>query len=699
MTNSLIKIHKMIQILFFLFPLICHTLSLTKPRLTLDEFFDYASFPSISLSPNGHYLIFHTRRASWNSSSYNNSLWLYDIQTNRKTLITDRLSEGMKPKWSPSGSWIAFLLNEPTTNNNVSLNSKLKMEHHIYIYCIESQQLVSIPVGKQLPLVLTWANDDSSLYIATSGSSSAKLYEDSDTDEWKDVIKYGKFKPSDGSTIYHVVLGEGNQQANTNIIVLKTLPFQISQLLFSSSEQKLVFTSIKGLPTKMEDFEIYCMGARNASSFSRLTTNRAFEENLSLSTDGKHALFTLAGMGPTINDSIARQVTLHAVDLRTGEIQRLAKDFQGSITEYSIRPNGGVYILGQWRTSVQIYTQESANKYTILHRGWEGTYQSIASSINYPNNMIAFVHSSHSQPREVYIVDNVNQLDTARAITDENKFFTERTLAQTKIYQWTNDEDNRTIEGILHYPPGSMESKNFPLLVLIHGGPYSASTNNFNNGAGLWGPLAATEGWLVLEPNYRGSTGYGDQFLEEIRYHPLSRPGKDILSGINRLIEDGIVDRNRLAVGGHSYGGFLTNWLITQTAQFNVALSGAGSVDQASMWGTMDINLLIEHLWGGFPWNSPNLYVDESPIYHFDKVRTATLIMFGEHDVRVPASQGYMLERALHYLNVPVQLLIFPNEGHSMRNNPWHTKIMVREQLKWLQKYGHTNFLQTQLSK
>ncbi|CAF3172567.1 unnamed protein product [Rotaria sp. Silwood2] len=558
-----------------------------------------------------------------------------------------------------------------------------------------SQQLISIPIGAQLPLVTTWADDDSSLYFATSGSNSTETYEDSDVFEWKDVIQYGKSKPSDGSTIYHIVFNIKNQLVNTKINAVKVLPFKISELLFSSSEQKLVFTSIKGVPREMEDFEIYCIDTRNTSSLSRLTTNKAFEENVKLSMDGKRVLFTLLGLGPTNNNSVVKQMTLHALDLTTGEIQRLAKDFNGSITEYCVRPNGGVYILGQWRTNVQIYTQQSANKYTVLHRAWQGTYESLSSSLNDVNNVMAFVYSSHSQPREVYIVDDVNQLETARVMTNENKLFTERKFPQTTTYQWTSYEDDRMIEGILHYPLGQNESKNLSLLVLIHGGPYGASINQFNIGGGLWAPLAATEGWLVLEPNYRGSTGYGDQFLDEIRYHPLTRPGRDILSGINRLIEDGIVDRNRVTIGGHSYGGFLTNWLITQTTQFNAALSGAGSIEQASLWGTMDLNLLIEYIWGGSPWNSSNAYIEESPIYQFGKVRTPTLIVTAEDDIRVPASQGYIMERALRYLNVPVQLLIFPNEGHSIGNNPWHRKIKVREELKWLRQYGHTAFVKT----
>ncbi|CAF4600298.1 unnamed protein product, partial [Rotaria sp. Silwood2] len=141
---------------------------------------------------------------------------------------------------------------------------------------------------------------------------------------------------------------------------------------------------------------------------------------------------------------------------------------------------------------------------------------------------------------------------------------------------------------MLHYPPGQFQSKNLSLLVLIHSDPTDPVLNQFLANAFYWAIMAASEGWLVLDPNYRGSAGYGDQFLAEVRYKPFSRPGKDILSGVDQLIKDGIADSHRFTVGGYSYGGSFTNWLITQTKRFNADLSGAGIVDHASAWGTMD---------------------------------------------------------------------------------------------------------------
>ncbi|CAF3349248.1 unnamed protein product [Rotaria sp. Silwood2] len=669
-----------------------------KPTLTLDEFFNYVHYPSISLSPNGRHLLVHTRRPLWDLNSYDNSLWLYETQGHGKILITEKLSENFTPKWSPNGNWVVLLLNEKSNTNTKneatsfsrSFDSHSKTKQYMYLYCTISKRLIPIPIGSKVPSVITWGNNDSSLYFATISSYSPKENDHAYYVEWKDVIQYRKWKPSDESTIYHININRKNRLTSVNINIVKNVPFQIGELLFSSSEQKLIFTSVKQIYEKMNDFEMYSIDLCNVSSLLRLTTNEAIESDLKLSNDGKHVLFHALGRELTSSENVITQERLYSLDLTSGQIQRIAKDFNGHIMEYAIRPNGGVYILGQLGTNVQIYTQQSSKKYTVLHRGWDGTYVSISSSSSlHGNGSIAFVYSSYWQPKEVYVIDNIDELTSAKVLTNENKLFTERNLPQVKTYQWTSDEDDRTIEGLLHYPPGKFGSTNLPLLVLIHGGPYAANVNQLHASGGLWAPLAATEGWLVLEPNYRGSTGYGDQFLNEIRYQPLTRSGRDILSGIHRLIQDGIVDENQLAIGGYSYGGYLTNWLITQTTIFNAALSGSGSVEYVSTWGIMDSPMLIDYLFGGFPWNASKTYEMESPIYQLNKVHTPTHIVTGADDIRVPTDQSYILERGLHYLGVPVQLLIFPNEGHSLRNNPWHVKIKVREELKWLQKYGH----------
>jgi dipeptidyl aminopeptidase/acylaminoacyl peptidase len=183
--------------------------------------------------------------------------------------------------------------------------------------------------------------------------------------------------------------------------------------------------------------------------------------------------------------------------------------------------------------------------------------------------------------------------------------------------------------------------------------------------------------------------GYGDEFMRGVRFQILSRPGKDILYGVDALVRDGIADPKRLTIGGYSYGGYLTNWLITQTTRFNAAVSGAGAVEHVADWGLTDIPLTSVYFFGGFPWQVPSLYQQEAAIFQVDKVRTPTHIVVPADDIRVPSTGNFILERALIALNIPTKLIVLPDESHSIGNNPWHEKIKIREELKWLHKYGN----------
>ena len=287
----------------------------------------------------------------------------------------------------------------------------------------------------------------------------------------------------------------------------------------------------------------------------------------------------------------------------------------------------------------------------------------------------------------MYLADSSDGLKSARPITSFNKLFTERDLPKAKPYHWTSD-DGTAIEGMLMYPPGKFEAKHLPMFVFPHGGPDDADGNHFEADWYVWDRLAATQGWLVFEPNYRGSTGYGDKFLAGIVPEIVSRPGKDVLAGVDALVKEGIADPDHLTVGGYSYGGYMTNWLITQTSRFKAAVTGAGAVENVANWGNDDTSFDDIYFLGGFAWEVPQRYQDEAAIFQMNKVRTPTHIVAGADDIRVAVAEAYVLDHALHALGVPSTLLIFPGEGHDLDKNPWHGKIKVREELKWLEKYG-----------
>jgi dipeptidyl aminopeptidase/acylaminoacyl peptidase len=153
-------------------------------------------------------------------------------------------------------------------------------------------------------------------------------------------------------------------------------------------------------------------------------------------------------------------------------------------------------------------------------------------------------------------------------------------------------------------------------------------------------------------------------------------------------VKAGIADPNHLTIGGYSYGSYMTNWLITQTTRFKAAVTGAGAVEHALNWGNDDMTLDDSYFVGGEPWEAEANYNREAAIWRLNKVRTPTHIVGGADDIRVYVGEDYALERALFRLHVPHALLIFPGEGHELAHNPWHGKIKVREELKWLEKYG-----------
>ena len=172
-------------------------------------------------------------------------------------------------------------------------------------------------------------------------------------------------------------------------------------------------------------------------------------------------------------------------------------------------------------------------------------------------------------------------------------------------------------------------------------------------------------GWLVFRPNYRGSSGYGDDFMLEIEPHLVSKPGRDILSGVDALVKDGYADPDHLAIGGYSYGGYMTNWLITQTTRFKSAVTGAGAVEHAANWGNDDETWDDAWYLGGQPWENPELYQSEAALFRFDKVKTPTHLVQGGADIRVSYLEGVTMERALQALGIPHT---FPGLS---RRRPW----------------------------
>jgi dipeptidyl aminopeptidase/acylaminoacyl peptidase len=677
-----------------------------KAKLTLDEFFNSVDIEYVRLSPDAKSLAIGTDRADWDQNIFRHDLWLYrdNGQGGGSLVQLTQSGHDTDPQWSPDGKWIAFLSErklEKAAADSGDSDPKDKEEiNQLYLISPHGGEAFPVTQGEEEVHAFSWSSDGAALYYAT-GIPWTKEQKDAYKKNWKDTRQYREAERPD--VVFSLDLASAlarhfNSPANVHeeekasdvtpgSRQIANVPWRVQQLVTSPDGRTLALdtTSISQRQEKTEEFEIFAidLGGSAAGKARQVTKNHAVEQHLSWAPDNRHVFFDVA-VGDVSGPYRDLQPHLYWVDAQTGKTEYWSQDFVGSVEHYAVSSKG-VMVAARQGTEVAVYSAANASDALSKTKTWPGTYAILSSVPKSPR--VAFTYSALDRPTEVYVAESLDKFDTARPITSFNKLFTERDLPQGKPYRWKAD-DGTNVEGMLIYPPGRFEQKNLPMFTFIHGGPADADGNHFEADWYQWDRLAATQGWLVFEPNYRGSTGYGDKFLLGIVPQIVSRPGKDILAGVDALVKDGIADPQRLAVGGYSYGGYMTNWLITQTTRFRAAVTGAGAVEHVANWGNDDTTFDDAYFLGGRPWEAAQRYHDEAAIFQIDKVKTPTHMVCGADDIRVAVAENYLLEHALHSLGVPSSLLVFPGEGHSLNKNPWHGKIKVREELKWLEKYG-----------
>jgi dipeptidyl aminopeptidase/acylaminoacyl peptidase len=690
----------------------------SKPKLTLDDFFNSVSYPSMELSSDGSSVVIETNRADWDQQIFRKDLWLYRDDAKGGSLVQlTQSGHDSEPRWSPDGKWIAFLsARKPGAGKSASAaDSDDEETSQIYLISPNGGEAFPVTEGAEDVHAFAWSADSKSIYFATR-QPWTKSQKDDYKEDWKDAVEYRTAER--GDTIFALDLNTAlarhsasatkakkkagepveNPDLTPGTRVLTNFPLRIDELLTSPDSKKLAILSnaINQRQEKYEDVELYVLDVERALSPAtagsasdatlqprRVTKNQAVETRPRWANDSRHILFTVE-VGDVAGPYRDLQPHLYSLDLDSSSVEQWDKSFIGPIERYAVAEDK---ILTSARLGTEVQMYDAAKPGDKLHRltNWPGTYANIVTATQSPK--IAFIYSTLGKPEEIYLADSVDKIGLARPITSFNAKLAQADLPQGKPYQWKAD-DGTTVEGMLIYPPGKFEAQHLPMFTLIHGGPADADGNHFEADWYQWAALAATNGWLVFEPNYRGSTGYGDKFLQQIVPVIVSRPGKDILEGVDALVRAGIADPDHLTIGGYSYGGYMTNWLITQTTRFKAAVTGAGAVEHVGNWGNDDTTYDDAYFLGGRPWEAQQRYHDEAAIFQIDKVKTPTHMVAGADDIRVAVLEDYLLEHALYSLGIPNKLVVFPGEGHSLSKNPWHGKIKVREELKWLEKYG-----------
>ena len=296
----------------------------------------------------------------------------------------------------------------------------------------------------------------------------------------------------------------------------------------------------------------------------------------------------------------------------------------------------------------------------------------------------AMTIATSTAPAAVYSSDA--SFASPRKLTDHNPQLTAIALGESEVVSWKSS-DGQEVEGVLLKPVGYRQGQRYPLLVDIHGGPTGAHNAGFKANWGSPGQFWAGQGWAVLYPNPRGSTGYGEKFMRGNLPDWGGGDYRDIMAGVDAMVARGIADGDKLAVTGWSYGGYMTSWVVTQTNRFKAAMEGAGLTDLVSMYGTTDIPGYIASFFHGTPTKETlELYRQRSAITFVDNVTTPLLILHGGNDQRVPIGQPMEYFRALKDRGKTVELVFYPREGHGL-SEYYHQIDKVRREFEWINRY------------
>ena len=673
-----------------------------KPAISLDEFMNASDITDARIAPDGSAAVVAVSAPDWQQNRFGSNLWLWK-KNDGKLVILTQSGHDSSPEFSSDGRYVAFLSDRTVVSGEESKDEdKDDKDETNRIW------LISVNGGEAFPLyrekldahAFAWSANGASIYFSVMQPLS-KQQEDARKAEWKDVIRWREQErgdilveiPISGAIRATTVIPGPHQDEKsaddkpplpTDAKVLGHSAFEIAEIVPSPSNGSIAFETgpVSHRLENPADTEMYLLPTQGGEA-RQITHNQGAESHLTWSPDGKTIFFSVrAGAGSIEGPYQDVQGRLYEMNPASDAVTRLGSDFQGSWEDFTVTSDNKLVACGLIGTETLLY-QVSKAKYETAGNE-PGTYAHVHAARN--GQALIFTHSTINSPTQVLFADATTGISSAKAVTAFNPLFGERAQVEWEPYRWKSS-DGTPVEGVLIYPPGKKSAKNLRMFVLIHGGPEDADGNRFGADWYDWATLAAAKGWLVFRPNYRGSTGYGDDFMLKIVPHLVSAPGADILTGVDALVKDGIADPDQLAIGGYSYGGYMTNWLITQTSRFKAAVTGAGAVEHAANWGNDDLTWDDAWYLSGTPWEKPDLYQSEAALFQINKVTTPTHIVGGNADVRVSYLEQVLLERALQRLNVPHALLVFPGENHPLDKNPWHGYIKVREELKWLEKY------------
>jgi dipeptidyl aminopeptidase/acylaminoacyl peptidase len=643
-----------------------------KPRfLDKETFMDMESVSDPAISPDGKQIVFTRTWVDKMKDQSRSNLWIVDVDGARVRQLTEGTWRDSNPVWSPDGQRLAFLSDRSGNNQ-------------IHVMWVDTKEVTQLTHLERAPSNLRWSPDGK--HIAFTGNVpdedpilSVKLPERPRGAEWaKPAVVVDRLAWARDGQGY---LPKGYTQAFTVDSVLGGTPRQITSDKYShsapewSADGKTIYFSAIRKPDAeylKGDSEIYAVDLATLE-FKTLTDRKGPDGNPQVSPNGQWIAYT----GYDEKSYTSHLASLYLMDKNGGSKRAWADNLMSSPGDVTWAPDSsGVYFTVDERGSTTVYFAPRDGQVRKL---FEGVYVLNGFSMS-DAGQVATVRTSFKEPG-VLVTFNVRAPGTLKTLVNVN----EDVLRQVKLGDaeelWVTSTDGLRIQGWLIKPPDFDASKKYPLVLWIHGGPWSmysvAFTWAFQN--------FAANGYVVLYTNPRGSTGYGQNFVNGIQY---SYPGKDyddLMAAVDGALAKGWIDDKNLFVCGGSGGGVLTAWIVGHTDRFTAAVSMRPVINWHSFVGTTDGQNWY-YQFQKYPWEDPLEYAVRSPLHYVGNVKTPTMIMTGEADLRTPMGQSEELYRALKMLKKETLLVRMPEEYHGWRR-PSHQLLQQLYLQAWFEKH------------